>query len=197
MTDVFVRVAPEDPPIVSGLEDLIVQARTSDVAVSVSLADDMVVVPKLPDLNIVIRPADLAVAVSDIGPPGPQGTQGPPGGGIPIVISTAVNQPLGGQRVVKAVPGGVDYASSDDVASADAIVGITQTAAVLDAEVAVQTGAEMTDSSWAWVVGLAIYCGLNGVPTQIPPIAGFLCRVGKATAPTTILINVEEAIILA
>lgn len=192
MSDIIVTVAPADPDVVEGPEDLVITQRTSEMSV-VQLADDLVVVPKIADLAIGVRTEDMAVAISNIGPPGGAGT----GGASQSIIRNAVVQPLGGNRIVRAVTGGVDYASSDDLADAEAIVGFTQTSAVLDAPVVVQTGGEMTEGSWNWTVGGPVYCGLNGLPTQVPPVTGFMCRVGKATAVDTILINVEEAIILA
>lgn len=197
MTDIIVTVAPEDPDVVEGPEDMVIAMRPADVVVPVVLADDMVIVPKVADLAIGVRPNDLAVALTDIGPPGPQGPPGSGGGAGATLVSTAVVQPLGGNRIVRAVSGGVDYASSDDLADAEAILGLTQTSAILDAPVVVQTAGEMTEVSWNWTVGGAVYCGLNGLPTQDPPTSGFLCRVGKAVDSDTILINVEEAIILA
>lgn len=193
--DINVSVAPEDPDVVGLPEDLQITVQ-HDLAVIVPLVDDMIVVPKVADMQIGIKPNDLAVSVSDIGPPGQQGPPGS-GAGSSVVTTTAVDQPLGGNRIVRAVAGGVDYASSDDVADADAIVGFTQTAAALGQPINVQTGGEMTEGSWDWIVGQPVFCGLNGLPTQVPPITGFLCRVGKATASTTILINVEEPFILA
>lgn len=192
MTDIVVSVAPQDPAVVGEPEDLVITQRTSEMSV-VQLTDDMVVVPKLADLAIGVRTEDLAVQISNIGPPGGTGT----GGASQSIIRNAVVQPLGGNRIVRAVDGGVDYASSDDLADAEAIVGFTQTSAILDAPVVVQTGGEMVEGSWNWTVGAPVYCGLNGLPTQDPPTSGFMCRVGKATAVDTILINVEEAIILA
>lgn len=197
MPDIIVNVAPEDPDVVGLPEDLVITMRPSDMAVVVPLTEDMVVVPKVADLAIGVRPNDLVVVATDIGPPGAQGAPGPAGGATSTVVSHAVIQPLGGQRIVRALAGGVDYASSDDVADANAIVGFTQSAAILDALVVVQTAGELTEGSWNWTVGQPIFCGLNGLPTQVPPATGFLCRVGKATAPTTILIDVDESIILA
>lgn len=191
MADIVVTVAPEDPDVVGLPEDLIIEQRTSDVSV-VPLADDMVIVPKVADLAIGVRVDDLAVGISNVGPPGPAGS-----GAGNSIIKQAVVQPLGGNRIVRAVTGGVDYASSDDLADAEAIVGFTKTSAILNAAVSVQTSGEMVEGSWNWTVGGMVFCGLNGLPTQVPPTSGFLCRVGKATAADTILINVEEAVILA
>lgn len=191
MSDIIVSIAPQDPAVIAEPEDMVISISSSDVSV-VPLGDDMVIVPKVADLVIGVQPADLSVAISNIGPPGRDGT-----GASDVLIRKAVNQPLGGNRIVRAVIGGVDYASSDDISGADAILGLTQTSAILNADVAVQIGGEMVESSWNWTVGDPVYCGLNGLPTQTPPTSGFVCRIGKATDVDAILINVEEAIALA
>lgn len=192
MPDIVVSVAPQDPAVISEPEDMEISIASSDVSV-VPLGDDMVIVPKVADLVIGVQSADLAVAISNVGPPGATG----PSGASAVLIREAIVQPLGGNRIVRAVAGGVDYASSDDTSGADAIVGFTQTSAILNASVAVQVSGEMIEPSWNWTVGDPVYCGLNGLPTQVPPTSGFLCRVGKATDVDAILINIEEAILLA
>src|SRR5436190_3465507 len=161
MPDIVVSVAPQDPAVISEPEDMEISIASSDVSV-VPLGDDMVIVPKVADLVIGVQSADLAVAISNIGPQGPAG----PSGASDVLIRTAVNQPLGGNRIVRAVAGGVDYASSDDLTGIDATLGLTQTSAILSAPVGVQISGEMTEVSWNWTVGEAVYLGLNGLPTQ-------------------------------
>jgi hypothetical protein len=158
-------------------------------------SDDLLVVPIAPDLAITTPLTDLAVVSTDIGPPGPKGD---PGTGAATVIVAIAAQSLGGHRVVKPVAGGkVNYASSETAGDGDQILGITQGAAVADAETVIQTGGVMEEPSWDWPVGAAIYCGISGLLTATPPTEGFLCRIAKAIEPTKILINVEEAFILA
>jgi hypothetical protein len=193
MGDLVVSVVPLEPSVALPAEDLAVGMPADDLVVVPAVAD-MVVVPLQPDLAIGLPLQDLAVVATDIGPPGPQGV---PGTGAATVVMAIAAQALGGQRVVKPVPGGeVDYASSDVVSDGDAIVGLTQGAVVAGAIAVVQTGGVMEDTAWNWIVGGVVYCGLNGVPTQTPPASGFMCRVGKALEPTKLYINVEEAVIL-
>lgn len=192
--DFIVKVVPQDPEVIEGPEDLVVTKVLEDLKVILPV-DDMVIVPRMQDLAIGVRPSDLTVAVTDIGPPGPQGLPGDAG---LSVITLIANVPLGGHRVVKPVAGGkVDYASSNVPTDGDQILGITTGAVAEDALVDVQTGGPMEEPTWLWIVGMPVYCGLNGVLTQSPPNVGVLCRVGKAVTPTKILVNVEEAIVLA
>ena len=192
--DLVITVVPP-PTTAEGPDDLqVIQPHGPTVTV---LTDDLVTVPLAADLVIVTPLPDLTVSASWEGPPGPQGPPGAPGqAGASFYVAVAF-QDLGGNRVVKPLPAGqVDYASSNVPSDGDQILGITQGAAMQGETVNVQTTGPMAESSWNWVVGGAVYCGLNGVLTQVPPTAGFLCRVGKATQPTEIFINVEEAIIL-
>lgn len=145
------------------------------------------------DQIITLPPVDVIVTA-------PQGPRGPPGAdgaaGEASVVREAA-QALGGQRVVKALDTGeVDYASSDQPDDGDLILGITKGAVNAHEDATVQTGGTMTDVTWTWIAG-PVFCGLNGVLTQTVPTSGFVCRVAKALSASTILINVEEAIILA
>jgi len=130
-------------------------------------------------------------------PAGPPGAPGQDGAAGEAVVVREAAQALGGHRVVKPVASDeVDYASSDIAGDGDLILGITKGAAAAGDDVQVQVGGTMTEGSWNWILG-PVYCGLNGVLTQVVPTSGFVCRVAKALSPTTILVNVEEAFLLA
>lgn len=194
MPDLIVTVAPQDPNVVPPPEDVSVSLVEEDLRVVLPV-QDMVTVPLTNQLAVSAQPADLVVVATELGPPGPPGPAGP--SGTPVVIREAAAA-LGGHRVVKPVPGNqVNYASSAVPSDGDQILGITQSAANEGDDVAVQVVGEMNEGSWNWTTGGAIYCGVNGVLTQVPPTVGFLCRVAKAISPTSILVNVEEAFILA
>lgn len=195
MPDIVVAVVAQDPAPVELPEDLSVSTPQEDMVVVLPV-EDLVAIPLQQDLAINVPLQDMAITELEGGPPGPQGPPGPSGSSEVVVFPAA--QALGGHRVVKPVPGNeVDYASSNVATDGDKILGITQTAAVEDADVVVQVGGLMTEGSWNWTVGGAVYCGIDGVLTQVPPTVGFVCRVAKALTPTQILINVEEAFILA
>lgn len=158
------------------------QARVSEV----------VRLPGLP--NVVLTPKAIPQVSAVVGIPGPPG---PPGELGEQVVQRVAAVALGGNRVVKPVADGqVNYATSDFVPDANIILGITQGAAIQGDIIDVQIGGTMEEPSWNWTIG-QVFCGLNGVLTQTPPTTGFLCRVGRAIAPTTIVISVEEAILLA
>ena len=192
MPDLVITVVPQDPGVAELPEDLVVGLQPDDVVVA-QQSDDLVAVPIAHDLAVQVPLQDVGITATMIGPPGPPG----PAGSSPVIVLVAF-EPLGGQRVVKPLPAGqAAYASSDVPTDGDQILGVTQGAANAGTLVTVQTGGTMDDATWLWIVGQPVYCGLNGVLTQVPPEAGFLCRIGKATKPTQILLNVEEAIILA
>jgi len=199
MSDLVVVQPPQDlviavqpiPSITPEPDDLLVEIPTADFVINVPV-DDMIVVTRAQDLEIVAELPDWEVRMTDIGPMGQRGAAADE----PVVDMTSLVA-IGGQRVVRAIGGNlVDYASSDVAEHGDQILGITQNAANPGDTIHVQTGGVMDEVGWNWTVG-PVYCGLNGVLTQVVPDVGFMCRIGKAIKPTSILINVEEAIILA
>lgn len=109
-----------------------------------------------------------------------------------LPLSFEAGENISALRVVRGDgSGGVVYASSDDASNADAIVGITTTAALLGDSVSVRIGGSMTDSSWNWSLG-TIWLGLNGALTQTPTETGALVPVARAISPTRIVVDVEQ-----
>jgi len=103
---------------------------------------------------------------------------------------------LGGHRVVCAVPGGVGLASSDDADRACAVIGLTTAAAVAGAAVPVVTYGPVIEPSWSFALG-PVFLGLDGLLTQDPPATGCVLRIGRATAPTVLLVDLDEPYFLA
>ncbi|MFB0491934.1 hypothetical protein ABIE45_004520 [Methylobacterium sp. OAE515] len=103
---------------------------------------------------------------------------------------------LGGHRVVCAVPGGVDLASSDDAERAGAVIGLTTAAAVAGTAIPVVTHGPVAEPSWSFALG-PVFLGLDGLLTQDPPATGCVLRIGRATAPTVLLVDLDEPYFLA
>lgn len=150
-------------------------------------APHVVVVQAPAPVRVVASPRPI-VAVVTSGPPGPRGLPGA------VTLTRIAAQALGGHRVVRLVDNDrVDYASSDQTAHAEFILGLTAGAAAADAEIEVQTLGEIVESSWAWTPG-PVFCGLNGVLTQTPPSSGFIRQIGVADAPDRIVIDLRPPI---
>ncbi|MCX4195971.1 hypothetical protein OMR07_10540 [Methylobacterium organophilum] len=113
-----------------------------------------------------------------------------------LVTSYTARADLGGHRVVCAVPGGVDLASSDDAESASAVIGLTTAAAAAGSPVSVVTHGPVVEPSWSFAIG-PVYLGRDGLLTQDPPTAGCVLRIGRATAPTVLLVDLDEPYFLA
>ena len=111
-----------------------------------------------------------------------------------------VTAPLSGHRVVRISGGGeLAYASSADAADATNVIGISQNAAAAGGNVNVQTFGPMDEPSWSWTQGLPVFCGIDGVLTQIVPESGssvFSLVVGTALLPTRIYVDIKQPIIL-
>ncbi|MBY0252874.1 MAG: hypothetical protein K2X54_16095 [Methylobacterium organophilum] len=116
---------------------------------------------------------------------------------VPDLVSPYVAAAdLGGHRVVCAVPGGVDLASSDDAESAGAVIGLTTAAAAAGTPVPVVTHGPVTEPSWSFAIG-PVYLGRDGLLIQDPPATGCVLRIGRATAPTVLLVDLDEPYFLA
>ena len=102
---------------------------------------------------------------------------------------------IGGNKAVASINDYIRLADHDTVAQAGRIVGITQHAIMPGATGDVQVDGVMTEPSWSWSHG-PIFLGNNGNLTQTPPTTGFLLRLGRAVTATSILIGVQEPVIL-
>lgn len=116
---------------------------------------------------------------------------------VPDLVSPYIARAdLGGHRVVCAVPGGVNLASSDDADTAGAAIGVTTAAAAAGAPVPVVTHGPVVEPSWSFAIG-PVYLGRDGLLTQEAPTAGCVLRIGRATAPTVLLVEIDEPFFLA
>lgn len=110
---------------------------------------------------------------------------------------TAINQPIGGHRVVVAVgETGCDYADKQDESHCDRVVGITTNAAAQNGICIIAQKGDITHSSWNWQVNEPVFVGSNGLLTQTPPSTGFHQQFAVALTATTLYIDIHPAILL-
>lgn len=128
------------------------------------------------------------------------GKSGIPGADGNLIYTHTAGQVLSGHRVVRidAATGKAVYADNSVLADAGALLGVTLGAAVLNASVRVQAFGELTEATWTWTPGAALYLGTAGQLTETPPElpAVFSECVAFALTATTILIDTEIPIIL-
>lgn len=108
---------------------------------------------------------------------------------------------LSGHRVVRSTSSTlVNYADSGTPAHLVGVLGITLGAARTWATLEVMVGGELFEPSWSWTPDQRIYCGLNGVMTQVVPTAAgghaFLLPLGWAESPTAMFVNIGLPIAL-
>lgn len=114
--------------------------------------------------------------------------------GATVVVQMTAGEALGGQKVVRSASGSAMLATSATAAHGAAVIGITTGAATSGAQVGVQCAGLMTDPSFSFTPGGAIYCGTNGVLTQSVPTSGFILQVGVAISATSIMIKICQPI---
>lgn len=124
--------------------------------------------------------------------------RGDPGlpGASSQVISYPAGAALGGHRAVVIESGTAVYADKDTPLHRASVIGITQGAASMGVQVAIQTYGELTEPSWTWTPKQPIFLAANGLLTQTVPTSGFQLILGFAISATTIFIDIKQAIIL-
>jgi hypothetical protein len=128
------------------------------------------------------------------GPSGPVGPPGPTGG---IALQYQAGEALGGHRmVVLDDTGKAVYADNTVLSHANKVLGMTTGAASMGGIATIQTGGEMTEPSWSWVLDTPIWLSSSGMLTQVAPVTGFSLIVAFPITATKIFINLHEPIIL-
>lgn len=135
-----------------------------------------------------------ALDVAEQGPPGPQGIPGPTGG---TALQYPAGMALGGHRMIVLDDTGLAiYADNSIPAHAGKVLGMTTGAANPGELATIQTGGELTEPSWSWLLNQPIYLGANGLLTQTPPVTGFSLIVGFPITATKAYISIKQLIFL-
>lgn len=148
--------------------------------------------------SIVIQDNDTVLVVPDNAPPDviTLGIQGPPGASAALTVVAA--QALGGHKAVIANgDGSVSYADAATAAHIGHVVGVTLGAASASAPIDVRDEGRIDEPSWNWNPALPLYLGLNGQLTQtLPNTAAFLQIIGVVLAPTSIVVQLSDPVLL-
>jgi hypothetical protein len=76
------------------------------------------------------------------------------------------------------------------------VLGVSLTTGEAASELTIQTMGFIDDPAWTWAEGL-VFCGSQGVLTQIPPTEGWELVVGFASSPTRLNLDFNEPVLLA
>ncbi len=125
--------------------------------------------------------------------PGPRGADGLPGG---LTLSYPAGEILSGHRMVVLENGELFYASKDISVHATKILGMTIGATVRGEIAAVQTGGELSEPSWAWILDVPVWLSTNGLLSQVPPTIGFSLIVGFPISSTKLFVRISEPLFL-
>lgn len=125
--------------------------------------------------------------------PGEEGPQGPPGGAS---VTLVAGEALSGHRMVTKAPDDTAVYADNLTVGAEPL-WLTLGAALSGADVDAQSSGVVDEPSWTWTPG-PLYLGSNGLLTQtLPGAPAFLCQVGYATSPTSIVLDRQPSIQLA
>jgi hypothetical protein len=86
-----------------------------------------------------------------------------------VVLRVPAAADLSGHRVLIYSNGSVGYADNLTASHAYLVIGISQSAAMSGAPVDIYNRAIVTESGWSWTAGQPVFCGANGLLTQVPP----------------------------
>lgn len=138
--------------------------------------------------TVVLAPGKVRVVVGTRGLPGPAG----PAGGETFQANAV--RALSGHRALILNEDGADYPAGDAPLDAEAIVGVSVTAAAQHAPITIRRIGVIEESSWTWSEG-PVFASDLGVLTQSPsPSAAWLRQVGTAIAPTRMVVDLRPVI---
>lgn len=120
---------------------------------------------------------------------GRQGTPGEAG-----VAGYVAGEILGGHRCVSLHDDGMVYYTAPG--TFHLLAGITEHAANVGADVRVRISGKITDPSFAFTPDMPVFCGTDGILTQIEPASGDILLVGWAVSPTVMMVNVQPVVAL-
>lgn len=155
------------------------------------MSDPIVVVNRGPIVTLTAtRPSSILVQqVPGVGPPGSSGSS-------VTDLNVVAGDAVGGHRVVVPTATGWVHADRDVAAHAHGALGLSLGAATSGATVVVRTAGEIVEPSWSWSVGLPVFVGDAGVPTQVAPASGWCRVVGVATSATSLVVCPQSPIVL-
>jgi len=114
------------------------------------------------------------------------------GGSSAQTITKLAGANLSGHRIVQSTSNTeVGYASASDLTSMHRILGMTTGAALLGDTVTVALSGNIIEPSWSWDMSKPVYLGENGLLTQDAPTSGYILQVGRPSAPTALLLEIQ------
>ena len=166
-----------------------VTVLVQDASNSVVLEDTSVVSVSLTDEQLVVVEDQITHIVS-VGEQGPVGATGATGPGVSLLSLEAGETLIVGDPV---------WVSANKLYKADnvtsyKIVGVVTTAALAGLLATATTAGLVTLSGLS--VGSPYFLG-NGIITASAPTSGYIVRVGQAISGTSLLLNIEEPVLLA
>jgi len=125
---------------------------------------------------------------------GPVGPTGPAGSSY---VYRVCGEDIIVNRLVYIDNGLVYHSDKDTYSKAESIFGLAVQSVSSGGSIQILTFGERIDGSFGYPNNGALFLGSNGQLTTTPPTSGTLVHVGAITSPTSIIINIQEPLILA
>lgn len=114
-----------------------------------------------------------------------------------LVFQAITGEAIGGHRVVIHNGGSLYYASSQNIAHLNKVVGLTTLAATLGATSSYVSEGVVTEPSWTWDILKPVYLAENGLMTQFPAnTTGFTMIIGMPVSSTSLYVSLKTPILL-
>jgi len=116
------------------------------------------------------------------------------GGTASFEYEAIAGENMGAYKLVRIDLGTAYLADKDDIANIGEVLGLTTAVSTTGNPVTIQTGGEISDTSWTWSKG-SVFMGDSGELTQTPPTVGVLQKVGTVLTATSILIDIDDPVL--
>ena len=114
-----------------------------------------------------------------------------------VRVNITLGENVSQYKAIAALSGLGFLADKDTLSHTDAVIGLSVTSGITTQVIEVQTGDEITEGSWSWDTTKPIFLGNSGVLTQTVATTGFIQRIAKPLTATTIMIDIDDPIVLA
>jgi hypothetical protein len=157
-------------------------------------APQRVIEVQAPQRVVEVQPRVRQIEIAARGLRGEMGPQGLPGETEGATFLVPAGETIHGLRVVRAEGGALFHPDLLNDAHAGQCIGIALQSGDAPAPLLVRAHGQISEASWSWSPGV-VWCGADGQLTQTPSASGWLLQVARVITPTTISVDIDDAVI--
>lgn len=164
--------------------NLLIQQQRTDITLYINRADNLNIEANNVDVNILLDRDCMSAIVG--------------GTAMPDFMFYIAGEDIESYRVVYQDDDEKIYITTLDLAEEDylKVKGVIVNSTTINSRGQVQLTGELYNSNWNWEPPLPVYLGVDGELTQEIPLIKVFLEIGKALTETSILLDLEEPIII-